>query len=315
MATTKDERWAAYDALCKKLLSEKAVLAKILKECVPEFKTCSEKDIMAKYIQGTPEVSSVNVMPDETNAPTRISAASIEDTLETEGKITYDIRFDAKAPNSGEQIGLIINIEAQHNYDPGYKIIRRGIYYCSRMISAQHGTVFTNSDYNKIKKVYSIWICTEPPADEQNSIAQYEMRENLIMGNIHKDISDYDLATVILIHLSENGDLCGVDILDFLATLLNRLVFEKDKRTVLREKYNVELTDTLMREVDEMCDLGKGLHDKGVRLGMQQGIETGKAEMLRRYLESGATIEEAFEIFKITDSEEQARLREALATV
>ncbi len=306
MATRKDERWAAYDAVCKRLLSEKSVLAKILKECVPEFKTCSTDDIMAKYIQGTPKVSTANVMPDETNAPTKISGASIEDTLETEGKITYDIRFDAKTPSSGEQIGLIINIEAQHKYDPGYKIIRRGIYYCSRMISAQHGTVFTNSDYNKMKKVYSIWICTNPNPEVQNTINQYQLTETNILGNAKESITDYDLLTIILIRLGKEPKECGTEIVDFLSTLLNRFISEREKAAILHDKYEVKLTDTLMKGASEMCDLGRGVYN--------EGVTDGKAEMIRCFLNSGKTIEEAFDFFKITDSEEQARLREALAT-
>ena len=64
----------------------------------------------------------------------------------------YDIRFFAIAPVSGELIRLIINIEAQNDFYPGYPLIKRGIYYCSRMISAQYGTEFTNSHYENIKK-------------------------------------------------------------------------------------------------------------------------------------------------------------------
>ncbi len=57
-------------------------------------------------------------------------------------------------------IRLIINIEAQNDFYPGYPLIKRGIYYCSRMISAQYGTEFKNSHYENIKKVYSIWTQT-----------------------------------------------------------------------------------------------------------------------------------------------------------
>lgn len=310
MATKEELRWAEYDAVCKRLLSEKSVLAKILKECVPEFKTCSTDEIMAKYIEGTPEISTVDVLPDKTNVSTKISGASTEDVSQTEGKVTYDIRFNAKTPSSGEQIGLIINIEAQDNYEPGYRIIRRGIYYCSRMISAQHGTVFTKSDYNKIKKVYSIWICTNPASSKQNTISQYEIKETNILGNGSENVSDYDLATVILIRLGKKPNECGNEIIDFLTTLLNSYISEKEKTTVLHDRYNVELTDTLMKGVDKMCDLGRGVYYEGV----EQGKVAERDKMIGNYLETGATLEDAFKIFKITDIEEQARLREALNT-
>ena len=56
-------------------------------------------------------------------------------------------------------IALIINVEAQNDFYPGYPLIKRGIYYCCRMISSQYGREFTGPHYEKIKKVYSIWIC------------------------------------------------------------------------------------------------------------------------------------------------------------
>lgn len=76
----------------------------------------------------------------------------------------YDVRFDAIAPKSAdsteqeEVIRLIINVEAQTKFKPGYPLTKRAIYYCSRMISVQHGPIFTKSEYGKIRKVYSIWI-------------------------------------------------------------------------------------------------------------------------------------------------------------
>ena len=87
----------------------------------------------------------------------------------------YDVRFDAIAPKSAdsteqeEVIRLIINVEAQTKFKPGYPLTKRAIYYCSRMISAQHGPIFTKSEYGKIRKVYSIWICTQPSDGFENT--------------------------------------------------------------------------------------------------------------------------------------------------
>ena len=50
-----------------------------------------------------------------------------------------------------------------------YPLTKRAIYYCSRMISAQHGPIFTKSEYGKIRKVYSIWICTQPSDGFENT--------------------------------------------------------------------------------------------------------------------------------------------------
>ena len=129
---------AGYDAACKRLLSEKSILAWIMKSCLTEYQDCSIKDIVEKYIEGQPSVESVPVAPDQTNPVIR--GMRTEDISQTEGTVTYDVRFYAYAPGTDELIRLIVNVEAQQRYNAGYPLLKRAIYYCSRMISAQYGT-------------------------------------------------------------------------------------------------------------------------------------------------------------------------------
>ena len=56
---------AGYDAACKRVLSEKAILAWIMKSCLEEYQDCNVNDIAEKYIEGQPQVSAVPVLPDE----------------------------------------------------------------------------------------------------------------------------------------------------------------------------------------------------------------------------------------------------------
>ena len=46
---------ADYDAACKRVLSEKAFLARIMKACLEEYKDCDVNDIAEKYIEGEPQ--------------------------------------------------------------------------------------------------------------------------------------------------------------------------------------------------------------------------------------------------------------------
>ena len=174
---------ASYDNACKRLLGNKIILAWIMKSCLQEYEDCSIQDIAEKYIEGEPEIAKVAVHPDETNQETGefIHGISNEDNTVTEGTIRYDIRFFAVVPSSEEMIRLIINVEAQNEFYPGYPIIKRAIYYGSRMISAQYGTVFTESHYEKIRKVYSIWVCLSPPQNRRNSINKYLIQEENII--------------------------------------------------------------------------------------------------------------------------------------
>ena len=265
-----DEK-ASYDAACKRLLSEKIILAWIMKNCLEEYRDCDVEEIAEKYIEGTPQVGEVAVAADETNRVSMIQGAGNEDTSLTEGTVTYDIRFFAIAPVSGELIRLIINIEAQNDFYPGYPLIKRGIYYCSRMISAQYGTEFTNSHYENIKKVYSIWICMNPPKSRENSITRYYITEENLVGSVKERKADYDLMAAVMICLGKEGD-SGIDLLKLLNVLLSTETGSQDKCQILEEDFHIRMTQTLESEVSLMCNLSKGVEEKGIEKGRQEGI-------------------------------------------
>lgn len=130
---------ARYDEGVKRLLANKSILAVIMKECVPEYHGCTVREIAEKYIEGEPQIGAVGVDADETNrnVSATIHGTNTEDVTLTEGTIRYDVRFYATAPSEDGLIGLILNVEAQNRYNAGYPLLKRAIYYCSRMISAQ----------------------------------------------------------------------------------------------------------------------------------------------------------------------------------
>ena len=265
-----DEK-AGYDAACKRLLSEKIILAWIMKNCLEEYRNCDVDEITEKYIEGTPQVGEVAVAPDESNRVSVIQGAGNEDTSLTEGTVFYDIRFLAIAPVSGELIRLIINIEAQNDFYPGYPLIKRGIYYCSRMISAQYGTEFTNSHYENIKKVYSIWICMNPPKNRENSITRYYIMEENLVGSVKEQKADYDLMAAVMICLGKEAD-SGTNLLKLLNVLLSTETGSQDKCQILEEDFHIRMTRELESEVSLMCNLSKGVEEKGIEKGRQEGI-------------------------------------------
>ena len=265
-----DEK-ASYDAACKRLLSEKIILAWIMKNCLEEYRDCDVEEVAEKYIEDTPQVGEVAVAPDESNRASMIQGAGNEDTSLTEGTVTYDIRFLATAPVSGELIRLIINLEAQNDFYPSYPLIKRGIYYCSRMISAQYGTEFTNSHYENIKKVYSIWICMNPPKSRENSITRYYIAEENLVGSVKERKADYDLMAAVMICLGKEGD-SGTDLLKLLNVLLSTETGSQDKCQILEEDFHIRMTLALESEVSLMCNLSKGVEEKGIEKGRQEGI-------------------------------------------
>lgn len=257
-----------YDAAVKKLLANKRILAKILKECVEEFKDCSLEDIEKKYIEGEPRIQSVGVMPDDSNiykenAKPLIDGKNTEDSSVKEGKVTYDVLFDAYAPDGSGMIKLIINLEGQRNPDPGYPLIKRAIYYVSRLISAQHGREFVNSQYQKIKKVYSIWICLAPKEGKENTATTYKIQEETVLGNNKEKVENYDLMNIAIINIDKNTDDLNNNIIGFLSTILSDSLKAEEIIRILNEDFNIQTTKNMQKEVDNMCDLSKGLFLKG----------------------------------------------------
>ena len=307
-----------YDESVKRLLANKSILAVILKECVPEFKHCTTREIAEQYIEGEPQIGEVGIAPDETNRSGEvIHGLNTEDATLTEGSI----RFYASAPGEDGLIGLIINLEAQNRFNPGYPLLKRAIYYCSRMISAQYGAEFTKSEYGNIKKVYSIWICSNPPKDRRNTITQYSIREEQIVGEAKEEVKNYDLMSAVMICLGEETDRNYSGLLKFLEVLLSDEKTAAAKKTILQNEFNVPMTQTLETEVYQMCNLSQGAIEKGIQKGMQQGIQQGigqgreeeRIASVRNLMQNlHMTAEDAMKVLNIPQ-EDRDRIKQALA--
>lgn len=294
---------AKYDAACKKLLSQKIILAWIMKSCLDEYRSCDVKEIVEKYIESQPQVSEVAVAPDETNV-TKIRGIGNVDTSLTEGKVTYDIRFLASAPASNEMIQLIINVEAQNQFKPGYPLIKRGIYYCSRMISAQYGTEFVHSEYQNIKKVYSIWVCMAPPEDRHNSITRYRLVEENLIGDVKEPVRNYDLLSVVMLCLGGADGEHYDGVLKLLDVLLSSEAGIPEKRQVLQDEFDIPMTETLVSEVQTMCNLSQGVEERGRIKGHAEGRTEGLLDSVRNLMASmGWSAERAMDALRLSDDE------------
>ena len=251
---------ARYDKACKNLLSSIQILARILKYCVPEFKDCDIKDIEEKYIEGEPIVSKREVHQDEQGE--FIQGMDTEDSSMTEGTVYFDILFYVILPDSGKRVRMIINVEAQNKFDPGYPLIKRGVYYGSRMISSQYGTVFEKSHYEKIEKVYSIWICPDPPAERKNTIVKYSITEESVVGEVSEKPENYDLMTVIQICTGGADGKNYEGVIKMLDVLLSSEINPGEKKRVLQEEFDVSMTQEMESEAESMCNLSQGVEDR-----------------------------------------------------
>lgn len=306
---------AGYDAACKRVLSEKSILARIMKSCLEEYRDCDVEDIAGKYIEGQPQVSAVPVLPDE--GGTVISGMDTEDKSILEGTVTYDIRFRAIVPGSEDRISLIVNIEAQNDFYPGYPLIKRAVFYCCRMISSQYGREFTASHYEKVKKVYSIWICMNPPKNRENTITRYRLVEEHLVGEATEPVKNYDLLSIIMLCLGGPDGKNYNGVLRMLDVLLGSETSEAEKRQILQDDYGIQMTQNMGREVSVMCNLSKGVEEKGmakgIAKGMEKGMEKGMAKgilsSIRNLVKNmGVSVEQAMSVLEIPEAERQKYL-------
>ena len=272
---------AKYDAACKCLLAEKIILAWIMKYCVAEYTDCSISQIASHCIQGNPQIAETPVMPDETNSP-KIHDTGVEDTTITEGTVTFDIRYFALLPHSDRQVRLIINAEAQNDFYPGYPLVKRGIYYCSRMISAQYGTEFTDSHYEKIQKVYSIWLCMNPPEFRKNTITKYAVTQENMFGTVKEPVQNYDLMTVIMICLGKSQETSGNRLLDLLNILFASDMNKNEKKEIMQRDFQIPMSKQIEGRLDDVCNLSKGVWEKGLEKGLEEGLEKGMEKGLEK---------------------------------
>ena len=258
---------AKYDTEVKKLLSNKTILAWIMKHTVEEFKNYPIA-VIRDCIEGEPEISKVKLRPGHT--PEAITGNATSDKVVGEGKITYDIRFYAITPD-GKHMKLLLNVEAQKNYYPGYDLVTRGVFYCARMLSAQLDAEFAADNYDDIKKVYSIWICMETPKYAQNTITEYSIKPNKVAGDFHGK-ARYDLLSVIMVCLGE-GESTGNKLLGMLNTLLADELSVDEKENLLSKEYGIETSVEVKEGLNTMCNLSDLIEEKGIKRGIERDVE------------------------------------------
>ena len=283
-----------YDLAAKRILSERAVAAYLLKGTVPEFKEASLSDIANKYIEGDIQVSTVPVNPGKTNAvikPKKIKGLRNEVGDTTEGWITFDVIFYAIAPETGERIRLLVNIEAQKTFSETalkYILMKRAVFYGSRLISAQKETEFKGSDYSSVKKVYTIWICMESPV-EKSVINHYRMTERHVFGKYKEPEENYDLLNIVMVYLAKGP------VKNRMLSMLQVIFQEtsksaKEKSEILRKKFDIEVTSEMEEELITMCNLSEGIYERGMAQGMAKGAESKTKEVIMNLWKAGTEL-------------------------
>ena len=258
LTTDKD---AQYDESAKRLLGQKSILTHILVKTVDEFAGMDPKDVVS-YIEGEPFINTVPIETGLTNTvikndESRVVGLNSENPELHEGMIRFDIIFYVRMRDGLSQI--IINVEAQKDEPNGYDILNRAIFYVSRMISSQKERDFSNSNYNDIKRVYSIWVCMNMP---ENSLEHIHLVKDSIV-NSHEWKGKMDLVNIVMIGLAEELPEYEekYELHRLLGALLSQDLTVNEKLNIIGNEYAIPMEKDFREDVSIMCNLSLGIRE------------------------------------------------------
>ncbi len=291
---------AKYDEHAKHLLARKHILANILVKTIKEFEGMKANDVV-KYIEGEPYVGTVPVDPGATNMlldDTKIVGLNTESSEINEGMIRFDIIFYVRIPSKdntdGELSQVIINVEAQKDEPTKYYIINRAVFYTSRMISSQKQRDFVNMNYNDIKKVYSIWVCM---GMKENTMCHIHLTKDELIGH-HDWKGDIDLLNIVMIGISDvlpEHDKT-YEMHRLLSALFSNTLSASEKINIINKEYDIPVENSIMEEVNVMCNLSQGIEDRALEKGLAEGRTSGMAvaqmNIILNMYHKGLTVEQ-----------------------
>lgn len=291
-----------YDAQCKKVLSNKYILSWIMQAVIEEYENLS-RDFIRRCIENEPEIGTFYVEPKKDikeenllkNTKAKIEGLNTEDKDAIEGEITYDIRFAAFVPRDMGRMKILVNVEAQKNFYPGYPIVSRGVYYDARMISSQNGVEFEVPNYGDIKKVYSIWICVNAPKHVGNALTIYNIQKVDVEGYAPELKENYDKMSVAMVYLNQKAPR-NKGFFDMMNTLLSPELDVETKKSILRNEYQIPMERGFVKEVSLMCNLSEGVYEAGI----ERGIEKERRNMIENLLRENMSDEFIMRVAEIS---------------
>ena len=153
-----------------------------------------------------------------------------------------------------------------------------------------------HSDYDKIKKVCSIWICIGHDNQKNDVINTYRIQETCETKIWHAEKEDYDLITAVMVYPKKEGARKAQDIpdaveqedenkqrlLELLKILFIKNLAIVDKKEQLQKEYGILMEREIGKEVMDMCNFSDFIEQRGIEKGLEQGLvkglQQGKAE-------------------------------------
>lgn len=167
------------------------------------------------------------------------------------------------------------------------------------MLSSEFDGVAETMEYDKLYKVYSIWICFDVTDDMANTITRFKVTKEDVLGGIDLLETDYNLMESVIIRLGTNSALTGNRVIDFLNTIFG----SEAQKTMNSRLETLGFSGTsVMEEANNMMSFSERTLERGIR-------QTSYKFILKLH-RKGMSIEDIAEICGEFDEEQ---IREIIA--
>lgn len=181
--TTGDFTNMTFDRHFKNVFGIKRILAVVIRETIDLYAGCTIEEVVSLI-----ECATID-KPCDSDGLEKVS--SVESHAVGEGSVYFDIFVKVGIPEtvigkntSFSYFCIKLDAEMQRKLNPGYALSKRGLYYCSRMITGQLPVINKDTNYDVLVPVYSIWITlVEKSSGLAGKIIKYQIRNTSEMAS------------------------------------------------------------------------------------------------------------------------------------
>ncbi len=111
-----------------------------------------------------------------------------------------------------------------------------------------------------------------------------------------------DLFHIVMIGIGKDlpGQEENYELHRFLGTIFSQKLAVKEKLHIMKTEYDISEEEDFRKDVNEMCNLGEGIMEEGIAIGMEKGIAIGETkgrmeaheELIRNMRKNGFTAEQ-----------------------
>ena len=252
------EKW---DARFKILMQDVRILVPILKGYIPEL-----GDLYSQQI--------TDLLPMEGDG--KHVKLSQSEYVDSSGIVRMDVVIHVSGGHGVEP--FILHMESEFSFRSHLLIMKRGLYYQSRLTNSQKGSGFMNDDYSSLKPVDSLWFLSR--VAERDAGSGYRLRTSVVQFEGRPLPASVSEGKV----LSDIGVICvappreGDPVADRLVgTLLYSDRALEENKGWLQKFLNMDERDgLLMSEIESIRDILGGrdaeIYDSAFEEGKSEGI-------------------------------------------